>query len=88
MQAWSSGLYKSMAGKPAYSNDDLQLLQGGGGGAVVSAEFLYSCSSAGMASERLDTDDGSIIPLNLQIMAAACLVLVYHFLLSCLYAIW
>jgi hypothetical protein len=85
MQAWSSGLYKSMAGKPAYSNDDLQ---GGGAGAVVSTEFLYSCSSAGMASEPLDTDDGRIIPLNLQIMTAACLVLVYHFLLSCLYVIW
>ncbi|KAM0837836.1 hypothetical protein ACQ4PT_061361 [Festuca glaucescens] len=82
LQAWSSGLYKSVAGKPAYSNDDLQ---GGGGVAVVSAEFLHSCSSVG---EHLDKDGGRTIPLNLQIMAAACLVLVYHFLLSCLYAIW
>ncbi|CAM0882776.1 unnamed protein product [Alopecurus aequalis] len=79
LQAWSSGLCKSVAGKEAYRNDDLQ---GGGGRAVVSAEFLHS---AGMASELPEADAGEIIPLNLQIIF---LVLVYHFLMSCLYAIW
>uniref|UniRef100_A0ACD5VZF6 Uncharacterized protein n=1 Tax=Avena sativa TaxID=4498 RepID=A0ACD5VZF6_AVESA len=84
LQAWSSGLYKSVAGKPAYSNDDLQ------GGAVISAEFLHT-SSGSMASEHPEADAREIIiiiPLKLQIIAAACLVLAYHFLLSCLYAIW
>ncbi|KAM3351125.1 hypothetical protein ACQJBY_023246 [Aegilops geniculata] len=85
LQAWSSGLYKSVAGKPAYSDDDLRADRGCD---VVSAEYLHSCSSASMESEPLDADAGKIIQLNVQIIVAACLVLLYHFLLSCLYRIW
>ncbi|KAL5227923.1 hypothetical protein ABZP36_016188 [Zizania latifolia] len=85
MQAWNGGLYKSVAGKPAYSNDDLR---GDGGNGVASAEFFHCCSSAGAASEVSGGDARKIIPLNLQFMVAAFLVLGYHFLLSCLHASW
>jgi hypothetical protein len=78
------GLYKSVSGKPAYSNNDLQ----GDSSDAISAEFFLSCSSAGAAKEALNMDTMKVIPLNLQIMVAACLVLVYHVFLSCSYAIW
>lgn len=85
MQAWSGGLYKSVSGKPAYSNN---YHQGNGGDSAVSAEFFLSCSSAGLAKDALNVDaGGKVFPLNLQIMVAICLVLIYHFFLSCLYAI-
>ncbi|VAH63482.1 unnamed protein product [Triticum turgidum subsp. durum] len=83
--AWSSGLYKSVAGKPAYSDGDLRAERGCD---VVSAEYLHTCSSASMESEPLDADAGKTIQLNVQIIVAACLVLLYYFLLSCLYTIW
>ncbi|XP_048566960.1 uncharacterized protein LOC125546906 [Triticum urartu] len=85
LQAWSSGLYKSVAGKPAYSDSDLRAERGCD---VVSAEYLHTCSSASMESEPLDADAGKTIQLNVQIIVAACLVLLYYFLLSCLYTIW
>ncbi|KAF7037573.1 hypothetical protein CFC21_047922 [Triticum aestivum] len=86
LQAWSSGLYKSVAGKPAYSDGDLRADRGCD---VVWAEYLHSCSSASMESdEPLDADAGKIIQLNVQIMVAASLVLLYHFLLSCSCTIW
>ncbi|KAF7023528.1 hypothetical protein CFC21_036028 [Triticum aestivum] len=85
MQACSSGLYKSVAGKPAYSDGDLRAERGCD---VVSAEYLHTCSSASMESEPLDADAGKTIQLNVQIIVAACLVLLYYFLLSCLYTIW
>ncbi|KAF7030484.1 hypothetical protein CFC21_042020 [Triticum aestivum] len=75
LQAWSSGLYKSVAGKPAYSNDDLGADRGCD--VVISAEYLHSCSSAGMENEPPDADAGKIIQLNVQIIVAACLVLLY-----------
>lgn len=88
LQAWSSGLYKSVAGKPAYSGDGVRFCD-----VVVSAEYRYShshshsCSSDSTESEPVQADAGKIIQLNLQIMVATCLVLVYHFLLSWLYTI-
>ncbi|KAM3332185.1 hypothetical protein ACQJBY_027790 [Aegilops geniculata] len=85
MQAWSSGLYKSVTGKPAYSDGDLRADRGCD---VVSAEHLHSCSLGSMESEPLDADAGKTVQLNVQIMVAACLVLLYHFLLSCLCTIW
>uniref|UniRef100_J3L3Z4 Non-haem dioxygenase N-terminal domain-containing protein n=1 Tax=Oryza brachyantha TaxID=4533 RepID=J3L3Z4_ORYBR len=85
LQAWNGGLYKSVAGKPAYSNDNLR---GDGGDVVASAEYFHCFPSAGTASEGFDVDAGKIIPLNLQFMVAACLVLGYHFLMSCLHAAW
>ncbi|CAO2182925.1 unnamed protein product [Urochloa humidicola] len=85
LQAWSGGLYKSVSGKPAYSNDNLR---GEDGDSANSAEFFLSCSSVGTAKDALNVDAGKAFPLNLQIMVAACLVLIYHFSLSCLYAIW
>ncbi|KAF8696390.1 hypothetical protein HU200_037301 [Digitaria exilis] len=83
LQAWSGGHYKSVSGKPAYSNDDHQE---NGGDSAISAEFFLSCSSAGAAKDTLNLDAGKVFPLNLQIMVAICLVLIYHFFLSCLYA--
>ncbi|CAL4954607.1 unnamed protein product [Urochloa decumbens] len=83
LQAWSGGLYKSVSGKPAYSNDDLE---GDSGDGAVSAEFFLSSDSA--AKDAASMDAGKAFPLNLQIMVAACLVLIYHFFISCLYAIW
>ncbi|KAM3332186.1 hypothetical protein ACQJBY_027790 [Aegilops geniculata] len=85
LQAWSSGLYKSVTGKPAYSDGDLRADRGCD---VVSAEHLHSCSLGSMESEPLDADAGKTVQLNVQIMVAACLVLLYHFLLSCLCTIW
>ncbi|RLN22306.1 uncharacterized protein C2845_PM07G22700 [Panicum miliaceum] len=82
LQAWSCGLYKSVSGKPAYSSDDLQR------DGAVSAEFFLSCTSVGAAKDTLNVGAGRVFPLNLQIIAAACLVLVYHFFLSCSHAIW
>ncbi|KAG8077883.1 hypothetical protein GUJ93_ZPchr0007g3969 [Zizania palustris] len=86
LQAWNGGLYKSVAGKPAYSEDGLR--GGDGGDGVASAEFFYCCSSACTANEVFGADAGKIIPLSLQFMVAACLVLGYHFLLSCLHTSW
>ncbi|WVZ68866.1 hypothetical protein U9M48_017748 [Paspalum notatum var. saurae] len=80
LQAWSHGLYKSVSGKPAYNSNDLR-----DGYDAISAEFFLHRSSAGTAN-RANVNTGKVVPLNLQIMVAACLVLVYHFL-SCLYAI-
>ncbi|CAO2178306.1 unnamed protein product [Urochloa humidicola] len=85
LQAWSGGLYKSVSGKPAYNNDDLE---GDSGDGAISAEFFLSCSSDGAAKDAPNVDAGKGFPLNLQIMVAACLVLIYHFFISCLYAIW
>ncbi|CAL4974110.1 unnamed protein product [Urochloa decumbens] len=85
LQAWSGGLYKSVSGKPAYSNDDLE---GDSGDGAISAEFFLSCSSDGAAKDAPNVDAGKAFPLNLQIMVAACLVLIYPFFISCLYAIW
>jgi hypothetical protein len=84
MQARSGGLYKSVSGKPAYSNDDLQ---GDGSDGTFSAEFFLSCSSASAAKDALNVDTSKVFPLNMQIMVAASLVLIYHFF-SCLCAIW
>jgi len=78
------GLYKSVSGKPDYSNDDLQ----GDSSDAISAEFFLSCSAAGAVKEALKMDTVKVVPLNLQIMVAACLVLVYHVFLTCSYAIW
>ncbi|TVU35147.1 hypothetical protein EJB05_17018, partial [Eragrostis curvula] len=83
LQEWSGGRYKSVSGKPAYSSDDLQ---GDGSDDVISAEFFLSCSSASTAKEAMNAETGKVVPLNLQIMVAAGLVLVYHFILSFLYA--
>ncbi|OQU87523.1 hypothetical protein SORBI_3003G292800 [Sorghum bicolor] len=58
------GHYKSVSGKPAYSNDDLQ----GDSSDAISAEFFLSCSSAGAAKETMNMDTMKVIPLNLQIM--------------------
>ncbi|ONM38278.1 uncharacterized protein [Zea mays] len=80
------GLYKSVSGKPAYNSD----LQGDSSDAIA-AEFFLSCSSAAAAKEappNMDMDAMKTVPLNLQIMVAACLVLVYYVFLSCSYAIW
>ncbi|CAO1945947.1 unnamed protein product [Urochloa humidicola] len=85
LQAWSGGLYKNVSGKPAYSNDDLE---GDSGDGAISAEFFLSCSSDSAAKDAPNVDAGKAFPLNLQIMVAACLVLIYHFFISCLYAIW
>ncbi|PUZ54832.1 hypothetical protein GQ55_5G162800 [Panicum hallii var. hallii] len=82
LQAWSCGLYKSVSGKPAYSSGDLQ------DDGAVSAEFFLSCASVGAAKDALNVGASKVFPLNLQIIVAACLVLVYHFFLSCSYAIW
>nr|CAB3474224.1 unnamed protein product [Digitaria exilis] len=73
---------QSVSGKPAYSSDDHQ---GNGGDSAISAEFFLSCSSAGAANDTLNLDAGKVFPLNLQILVAICLVLIYHFFLSCLY---
>ncbi|GJM93165.1 hypothetical protein PR202_ga09696 [Eleusine coracana subsp. coracana] len=81
LQEWSRELYKSMSGRPAYSSYDFQA---DGSDDVISAEFFLSCSPAG-AAEAMNADAGKVVPLNLQIMVAAGLVLVYHFLLSFLY---
>ncbi|OEL30987.1 hypothetical protein BAE44_0007996 [Dichanthelium oligosanthes] len=88
LQARSGGLYKSVSGKPAYSNDDLR--GDGGGDGAVSAEFFFLPHfSVGAAKDAaLSVDASKAFPLNLQIMVAVCLVLVYHFFLSCFYAIW
>ncbi|TKW16719.1 hypothetical protein SEVIR_5G317700v4 [Setaria viridis] len=85
LQTWSGGLYRSVSGKPAYSNDDLQ---GDGSDGAVTAEFFLSCSSVSAAKDALNVDAGKVFALNMQIMVAACLVLIYHFFSSCLYAIW
>ncbi|KAL6616053.1 hypothetical protein ACP70R_038323 [Stipagrostis hirtigluma subsp. patula] len=84
LQAWSGGLYKSVSGKPAYSYSS-DALQGDGGDHAISAEFFLSCPSAGAA---MNLDIAKTLPLNLQIMVAACLVLCYHFFILCLYATW
>uniref|UniRef100_A0A0D9V5J3 Non-haem dioxygenase N-terminal domain-containing protein n=1 Tax=Leersia perrieri TaxID=77586 RepID=A0A0D9V5J3_9ORYZ len=81
IQAWNGGLYKSVAGKPAYSNDDLR------GDGVASVEFFHCFPSAGTA-KVFGVNTGKIIPLNLQFMVAACLVLGFHFILSCLHSTW
>lgn len=81
MQEWSRELYKSMSGRPVYSTCDFQA---DGSDDAISAEFLLSCSPAGVA-KAMNAAAGKVVPLNLQIMVAAGLVLVYHFLLSFLY---
>ncbi|KAL6845145.1 hypothetical protein ACP4OV_024640 [Aristida adscensionis] len=87
LQAWIGGPCKSVSGKPACSNDDHQE---DGGDHAASAEFFVSCSSAGAEDESVSTDAGKNLPLNLQIMVAACLVLIFQFFMSCscLYVMW
>lgn len=78
VQEWSRELYKTMSGRPAYGCYDFRA---DGSDDAISTEFFLSCSPA-VAAEAINADAGKVVPLNLQIMVAAGLVLVYYFLLS------
>jgi hypothetical protein len=86
VQERSRGLYKGMSGRPAYSSNDFQ---GDNSDHAISVEFFLSRPPPGAAMEAAmdDADSaGKVVPLNLHIMVAAGLVLIYHFLLPSLYA--